>query len=78
MAQGIVRGLTPEVIDDIFTYHAPTPDQIPKYEAIRDGAKAFAQILIANSPGSPDQSAALRSLRLAVYQANSAIANGGK
>lgn len=65
-------------IDDIFTYHAPTTDQIPKYQAIRDAAKAFALVLIANTPASADQTAAVRLLRQAVTTANQAIALGGK
>lgn len=71
-------GFTPDKIDDAFSYHAPTPDQIPKYEAIRAAAKAFATVVVANTPQSPDQSAALRLLRQAVYSANASIALQGQ
>ena len=71
-------GLTKEAIDDIFTYHAPTPEQLPKYEAIRDAAKVFAQVLLANTPSSADQTAAIRLLRQAVMTANQAVATDGK
>ena len=69
---------TPEVIDDIFSYHRPSEDQLPKYEAIREGARQFARILVANTPGSADQSVAIRQLRELVMTANASIALGGK
>lgn len=71
-------GLTKEGIDDIFSYHAPTPDQIPKYNAIREGARVFAQTILENTPGSADQTAAIRLLRESVMTANASIALGGK
>lgn len=71
-------GLTKEGIEDIFSYHAPTPDQIPKYNAIREGAKVFAQIVMDNTPGPADQTVAIRKVREAVMIANASIALGGK
>lgn len=65
-------------IDHIFKYHAPKSDQIDKYQTIRDGAKAFAEIVIANTPASADQTAAIRKLRECVMTANAAIALDGK
>lgn len=67
-----------EVLSDIFTYHAPTPDQIPKYAAIRESALAFVKVLRDNTPESPDQTVAIRNIREAVMWANSSIANNGK
>lgn len=64
-------------IDDIFSYHSPEPDQIPKYEVIRKAAKEFAHILIENTPECADQSAAIRLLREAVMTANASIALKG-
>lgn len=69
---------TPEQIEDMFTYHAPTADQIPKYETVRAAAKEFARVICENSPASADQSAALRLLRQCVYSVNGSIALGGK
>lgn len=66
-----------EKIDELFTYHAPTPEQIPKYEAIRAAAKVFAHVLVANTPPSADQTAAIRKLRECVHVANAAIALNG-
>ena len=65
-------------IEDLFSYHAPEPDQIPKYEAIRAGAKAFAAILVKNTPQSADQTAAVRKLRECVMTANASIALKGQ
>ena len=69
---------TPDQIDDLFTYHAPTPDQIPHYEAIRAAAKEFAKTLMAHTPQSPDQSTAIRHLRDCVYCANASVALRGQ
>lgn len=65
-------------IGDLFSYHPPTPDQIPKYEAIRAAAKVFALVLIENTPQSADQTAAIRLLRSCVHTANGAVALKGQ
>jgi hypothetical protein len=65
-------------INNIFRHHAPTPDQLPKYEAIRAKAKEMGQCIIDNTPGSADQTAAIRLLREAVMTANAAIALKGQ
>lgn len=70
--------MTPEQIDDLFNYHAPRADQIPRYERIRAAAKEFALVLIAETPASADQSAAIRLLRQCVYTANGSVAMDGK
>ena len=61
-------------LDDLFTYHPPRPDQIPRYQTIRDAARVFAKIVLENTPTSADQSAAIRKIREAVMTANAAIA----
>jgi len=68
---------TPD-LENIFKYHAPTSDQLPKYEKLRAAAKAFAQAIVDNSPQGPDQTAAIRKVREAVMTANAAIALEGK
>lgn len=65
-------------IENWFTYHAPTPEQQAQYERLRDAGKSMAYAIIANTPPSADQTAALRLLREAVMTANAAIACGGK
>lgn len=65
-------------LDNIFTYHAPTPEEVEQYQKIRDAAKEFAQVVVDNSPASADQSVAIRKIRESVMIANAAIALGGK
>jgi len=65
-------------VENIFSYHAPTPEQIPKYETLRAAAKIFALAVLANTPASADQTAAIRKIREAVMTANAAIALDGQ
>lgn len=65
-------------IDHVFKYHAPSPDQVPKYEELREYAKMFADAIIRLTPACADQSAALRHVREAVMTANASIALGGR
>jgi hypothetical protein len=69
---------TREQLRDIFTYHAPSPDQQVAYEKLRNAAYDFSVALVELTPPSADQTAALRLLRQAVTTANQAIALGGK
>lgn len=66
-------------IDDVellrrFSYHPPTPDQIPRYEAIRAGGLELARLIRDSTPVSREQSLALTALDEVVYHANGAIA----
>ena len=61
-------------IEDMFTYHAPKPGQPERYQAIREAAKNLATVIVANTPPSADQSAAIRELRICVMTANASIA----
>lgn len=61
-------------IDNIFTYHPPTQDQIDRYEVIRDVAREFAGTIVRNTPASAEQTRAIRKLQEAVMFANAAIA----
>lgn len=67
-----------EDIDDWFTYHKPTEDQLPKFQAIRDAAKVFANVLVDNTPVCEDQIRCIQNLRLLVMSANQAIACNGR
>ena len=64
-------------LDNWFTYHSPTAEQLPKYQAVRDAAKVFAKVVVDNTPSSADQTAAVRKIREATMTANQAIACGG-
>lgn len=67
-----------EDLRDLFSYHPPEPGQGAKYERIRDAALVFAEVIIDNTPSSPDQTAAIRKVREAVMTANAAVALKGK
>jgi hypothetical protein len=66
-----------ERIAELFKYHAPREDQLPKYDAIRTAAKHFAEILLKNTTYGADQSDALRKLRECVMVANASVALDG-
>jgi hypothetical protein len=63
-------------LENRFTYHAPIAgsDQPLRYEALRDKAKEFADMIARYTPPSREQSMALTHLEHAVMQANAAIA----
>lgn len=62
----------------VFSHHPQTPEKVVHYEAIHEGAKRFAQIILAHTPPSADQSAALQLLREAAMTANASIALDGR
>ena len=65
-------------LENWFVYHSPTPEQLPKYQAIREAALAFATVVVENTPPSADQTAAVRKIREATMTANQSIACGGE
>lgn len=69
--------MSPDQLQEIFTYHPPTEDKRRQYETIRSAAYDFARVLLENTPPSPDQTAAIRKIREAVMTANASIALDG-
>ena len=61
-------------LDNWFTYHAPTSEQVEHYNAIRDAAKIYAETVNKHVPGGADKEEAMRTIRNSVMQANLAIA----
>lgn len=57
-----------------FTYHPPKEDQIPRFQAIREAALDFANLLETLCPDSRELSLALTALDQVVWSANAAIA----
>ena len=57
-----------------FTYHPPQPDQIPRYEAIRQKARELAELYMTSTPPSREQSLAITDLRRSAFWANASIA----
>ncbi len=66
--------MTQADLDNWFTYHPPRAGQQQRYVAIRDAAKKFAAVGVANTPSSAYQTAAIRKIREAVMTANQGIA----
>lgn len=66
--------MTPEQIENIFTYHAPKGDQPVKYQAIRKAAKELAHIINNDCPESREKSLAITHLQECTMFANAAIA----
>lgn len=64
-------------VEDVFTYHPPTPAQVEAYSALREDAKRLARTILEVVPPCADQQAALRLLREAVMTANAAVALNG-
>lgn len=69
---------TQEHLDNWFTYHEATVDQVVQYQAIRSAAKVLAEIILDKCPQCADRTDAIRKVREAVMTANASIACGGK
>lgn len=61
-------------IENDFCYHAPSPDQITRYNLIRERAGNLAHFIVEQTPVSREQSLALTLLEQATMMANAAIA----
>jgi hypothetical protein len=73
--------LTPDVeatIDDAFDYHKWTDSQVEAGSRVRKALAGAVKIIVADVPPSPDRSAAIRKLREARMDCNSAITHSGK
>jgi hypothetical protein len=73
--------LTPDVeaaIDDAFDYHPWDQDQTQKGVAVREHLAAAVKVIVRDVPPCPDRSAAIRKLREARMDCNSAITHRGK
>ena len=66
-----------EIVAEFFKYHPPNDVTIPKYAAINQAAKNFAEVVLANCPSGADQAAAIRLIRDARMTANAAISLDG-
>ena len=61
-------------INNWFTYHAPTPDQLVAYNDNRQAAKIYADTVNKHVPDSADKTVAIRKIRESVMAANLAVA----
>lgn len=75
------RELTQEVseaIDDAFEYHPWTDTQKERGFIVRMALAESVKMIIKNVPPSPDRNAAIRKIREARMDCNSAITHGGR
>jgi len=70
--------LSPQDVEHLFVSHTMSEDQKVHSQRIRNAAKEFTKVLIANTPPSADQTAAVRKVREAVFTANAAIVLKGQ
>lgn len=73
--------VTPEVeeaVRDAFEYHPWTPEQAQKGLAVRVALELAVEAIIRSVPPGPDRTVAIRKIREARMDANSAITHGGK
>lgn len=66
-----------EILQKLFTYHPPNLETIPKYKAINQAAKNFAEIVLEVCPDGPTARAAVDLIIDAKMKANAAIALNG-
>lgn len=81
LAQGYDEASRPmsdeQIVAQFFSYHAPNELTVPKYAAINQAAKNFAEVVLANCPRGADRSAAIRQIREARMTANASVALNG-
>jgi hypothetical protein len=63
-----------KVIENNFTYHAPSDNQVDRYELLRGKAKELAHAIDERCPDSREKSLALTNLEQAIFWANASIA----
>ena len=61
-------------LDNIYTYHAPTPEQVERYTALRSKCKELAEMVHELCPPSRERSLAFTKIEEASMWANAAIA----
>jgi len=66
-------GIKPSKLDIWFSADAVPGKEDPRVVELRVAARRFAEVIIENSPPSPDQSHALRNVRDALQAASQAV-----
>ena len=61
-------------LENIFCHHTPFGDQCDRYGQVRAAALEFAQLVTKITPGSAEQTLAIRKIQEAMFFANAAIA----
>lgn len=70
--------ITPEEIENRFTYHKPNDLQAQLYKGLRDTAKEFAIAVSSNTPTCRESALALTKIEEAVFWANASIARNSR
>lgn len=65
-------------VDDMFFYHRWDDDQVARGALVRESLSEAVREIIINVPPRPDRTAAIRKIREARMDCNSAITHGGK
>ena len=65
------------IVDQLFRYQPPTPETLPKFAAINQAGKNFAEVILQNCPPGMDRTVAINYIRLARMLANAAVALNG-
>lgn len=66
--------ITQNDLNNWFSYHPPTPEQLVAYNDIRQAAKIYAETVNKHVPDSADKTAAIRKIRESVMASNLALA----
>jgi hypothetical protein len=66
-----------EILSELFRYHQPNESTLPKYAAINQAAKNFAEIVLQNCPRSADRSRVIGLIQDARMTANRSVALNG-
>lgn len=72
------KSITTEEVNDVFEYHKWNEDQIKLGAGVREVLAQAFKVIIELVPPSADRSAALRKIREARMDCNSAITHNGK
>jgi hypothetical protein len=62
----------------VFSHHAATPDKHAHYDALHEGAKRFAEVILSHVPACSDRVTALSLLRESAMIACAAVALDGR
>lgn len=66
-----------QIVAEFFKYQPPTDFTLPKFAAINQAAKNFAEVILANCPRGSDRVVAIQRIRDARMSANAAVALNG-
>jgi len=65
-------------VEEVFTYHAPTPAQVDVLQRIRADAMTLVRTALESVPSCADQQAGIRKIREGVMTLNAAVVLEGR